>query len=138
MAQVLGQFVGLKEANAALKKLPDFAKVRVQAVNDKTAFRVSTIAKSKAPRRTGLLQLGIQWQSRPRSVTAVVGVPSGSGSPFYWKFLEYGTVKMPARPMFRPSADAVRDSHQSELIAVLARAADDTERAQGVVTGRFL
>ena len=142
MAQVLGQFVGLKEANAALKKLPEFAKVRAQTVQDVTAFRVAAIAKTKV-RRSALdkllhLQDAITWASRPRSVSSVVGVPSGQGSPFYWKFLEYGTVKMGARPMFRPAADAVRNQHQSDLMRVLEDAANQVERAQGAIGGRFL
>lgn len=133
------QLIGLREANAALKKLPQFAKDRAQKEMDTTAFHVSRRAQEKAPVRAvggGTLKRSIRWASRPRSVSAVVGVGPDA---WYWKFLEYGTVKMGARPFMRPAAESMDKDHESRLLRALERAADDVERAQGpVVSGRLV
>lgn len=121
--------VGLKEANAALKKLPQFAKDRAQKEMDTTAFQVSRSAQEKAPVRAiggGTLKRNIRWESRPRSVSAVVGVGFEA---WYWKFLEYGTVKMGARPFLRPAAEAMANDHESRLLRALGEAATDVERS---------
>lgn len=122
------ELVGLKEANAALKRLPEFAKGRAQKEMDVTAFNVARDAASRVRRRTGLLARSLQWQSRPRSVSAVVGTLAEA---FYWKFVEYGTVKMLARPFMRPAAEAQRADHDARLIRALNEAANDVERAAG-------
>jgi HK97 gp10 family phage protein len=100
------ELIGLREANAALRRLPAFAQVRAQAEMDVTAFQVANRARARAPEATGVLRRAIQWASRPRSVSAVVGVTTDSlfarFDAFYWKFVEYGTVKMPARPSCVP------------------------------------
>lgn len=117
--------IGMKEANAALKKLPKFARQRVQPVMTDTAQAVAEGAKSRVPVRTGMLKFNIGWESRPRTLSAVVGAQKQG---FYWKFLEYGTVTMEAKPSFRPAAEDVKDSHQDRLIEALSRAADDIAR----------
>lgn len=126
------EIIGLKEANAALRKLPEFAKVQAQQTMDVTAFQVAQQAAARAPVRTGLLKDSIQWRSRPRSLSAVVGVLARA---FYWKFLEYGTVKLSPRPFLRPAADAMRADHHARLLQALEKAATQVERSQGVVNG---
>lgn len=116
----------MKQANRALKMLPDKAKGEAQQAIDTTAFYVARGAIARAPQLTGLLQRSIAWQRRPRSVSAVVGVDNAEA--YYWKFLEYGTVKMSARPMFRPAAEAEREAHLSRLERALERAAAQIER----------
>ena len=124
---------GLAPANAALKRLPDFAKGEAQRVMNTSAFQVAAGAKARAKRRTGRLIGAIDWQARPRSVQAVVGVfPSA----YYWKFLEYGTVRMPAQPMFKPAALSIEADHHSRLERALEQAAD--RMAASAVGGRFL
>lgn len=120
-----------REANTALRRLPDFAKSGVQQVMDATAFQVQRRASELAPRKTGRLQLNVRWQSRPRSLRAVVGVDMQS---FYWKFVEYGTVHAEARPFMRPAAMSVEHEHQARLIKVLTSASD--QMASG--SSRFL
>ncbi len=127
------ELIGLAEANAALRRLPDYAKAEVQVVMDATAFQVMQGAASRAPvGETGRLKASITWQSRPRTVSSVVGIEKGFATyPYYWKFLEYGTVHMAARPMFRPAAMAVENDHQRRLEQALARAADRMEASAG-------
>lgn len=116
----------MAQANRALKMLPEAAKDAAQKVMDVTAFQVARLAASRARRRTGLLQGSIDWESRPRSTSAVVGVRNPLA--FYWKFLEYGTVKMPPSPMFRPAAESQRGEHAGRLEQALRKAERDLER----------
>jgi len=119
------EWIGLKEANRALKRLPEHAKLAAQQEMDVTAFQVWRGATIRAPFLTGLLKSKLGWESRPRSVSAVVGVAPGEA--FYWKFLEYGTEKMGARPFMRPAAESMRDDHDRRLIRALGKAADTVE-----------
>lgn len=143
MAEII-QVIGLKEANAALRHLPDFAQVKAQAVMDVSAFQVAEGARARVARRTGYLASQIAWEGRPASVSAVVGIMNaGAGRdspnpyPFYWKFLEYGTVNMAARPFMRPAAEAVEADHEARLVQALEQAAHQVEAAaaSGVGTG---
>jgi HK97 gp10 family phage protein len=121
------EVVGLKEANRALKRLPDVAKGEAQKVMDVTAFQVARTASSKAPRSAdgshkrpaGFLARSISWVSRPRSLSAVVAVAKAA---FYWKFIEYGTKHSAARPFLRPAADEMRNDHQKRMADALSRA----------------
>lgn len=132
MAATTSEFVGLKEANAALRRLPDFAKAEAQGVMDVTAFQVERGAAERAPEDTGRLKFSIKRQSRPKSVTAVVGIEKGAMTyPYWWKYIEYGTVKMTARPMFRPAAMAVESDHEARLARALDKAADAMARSAG-------
>lgn len=127
-----GEFIGLRESNAALRKLPYFAKANVQQAIDTTAFHVEQGAKQRVRRRTGFLLMRIKRQSRPRTVSAVVGVENEA---FYWKFLEYGTVKMGAFPFMRPAADAAKAGHEQRMNRALEESANQVERSAG---SRFL
>lgn len=122
---VVGEFIGLKEANAALRKLPEFARVEAQQTMDVTAFQVARLAAAKAPYKTGTLRDGITWASRPQSLSAVVG---RSAAAWYWRFVEFGTRFMAARPFMRPAADEMRPDHDRRLMQALERAATHVER----------
>lgn len=128
------EVVGLRQANAALRRLPEFVKADAQQVMDVTAFHVAREASAKAPRsvdgshghRPGFLASHVTWQRRPRSLSAVVGVLKEA---FYWKYVEYGTRKMSARPFLRPAADQNRTDHLNRMQAALERAATKVEQA---------
>lgn len=115
----------IQECNRALKRLPEFARDQSQQTIDTTAFQIARDASRRAPRRTGKLQNAITWKSRPRSTSAIVAVDSLA---FYWKYFEYGTVKMESRPMFRPAAEANAADHDRRMIAGLERALTRMER----------
>lgn len=123
---IKGQFIGLKEANRALRKLPEFARAEVQQTMDTTAFQVANGAKARAPRRTGALANAIGWKSRPRSLSAVVGINVAAAP--HWRFVEYGTVKMAAKPFLRPSALSMESNHAGRLGQALSKALTRTER----------
>jgi HK97 gp10 family phage protein len=127
------EVIGLKEANRALKRLPDVVKDKVQHVEDVTAFHVARDAALLAPRSAtgergnppGFLRSQIKWESRPRSLSAVVGIGFAA---FYWKFLEYGTRFVTARPFMRPSADVNRADHQRRMLEALGKSANQIAR----------
>lgn len=127
------QVIGLKEANRALRGLPDLAKGEAQQVMDVTAFQVARHATAAAPAPTAdsphheiALKDAITWARRRGS--AVVGVDSRA---YHWKYVEYGTVHMHPRPMFRPAAATEAPNHRSRLEAALTRAASRMAQAQG-------
>lgn len=111
--------VGLKEANRALKKLPAFARDEAQRTFDVTAFHFMRMAVAAAPRDTGELADSISWQSRPRSLSAVVLVKKTA---FHWKFQEFGTVHHGAQAFLRPTAVRLSPDHQQRLADGLTRA----------------
>lgn len=120
----------IKDCNRALKRLPEHARGEAQQTVDTTAFHISRGAEQRAPvgvraRRRVRLRGAITWKSRPRSVSAVVLVDAEA---FHWKFLEYGTVKMQARPMFRPAAEAMAADHDQRMAAGLQRALTKMEQ----------
>lgn len=128
-------FVGIKEANRALKRLPEFAREDVQPVMDVTAFNIARNAQARVNRRTGFLANRIRWTSRPRSMSAVVGVAPEA---YYWKFLEYGTVRMDAAPFMRPAAEAEQSTHGAAMVRALEKANARMERSAGSVTSGLL
>ncbi len=128
------QIVGLKEANAALRRLPEFARDDSQGEMDVTAFHVTREASAKAPRSAdgshghppGFMASSIAWESRPRSLSAVVGVRPAA---YYWRFVEFGTARVAPRPFLRPTVDSNREDHHSRLLKALERSAVKVERA---------
>lgn len=122
----------ITDADRALRRLPTLAKEAAQKVMDVTAFNVARGAQARAPVRTGALKRGIQWQSRPRMTRAVVGVVPTA---FHWRYLEYGTVKITARPFIRPAAEAEKSDHQSRMLRALDQAGHAMARS---AESRFL
>jgi HK97 gp10 family phage protein len=114
------------QVQRAMRKMPAQAKSGVQAVFDDTAQRVVTRAEDRVARRTGLLHASIGWRSRPRSLAAVVGIEGPDA--YYWKFIEYGTVKMSARPFMRPAAMAEEQGHRKRVYEALQDASEDMAR----------
>lgn len=120
--------VTLKQANKALRALPGLAKDELQKTFDTTAFQVSRRMASLAPvmaqpdkrRQPGQLRRAIGWKSRPGSLSAVVTINTAMA--YWWKFVEFGTVKMSAQPFARPSADAERSDHNARTTRALETA----------------
>jgi len=125
---------GLKELNDALKQLPErIARNALRGGVYAGAKVVQGEAKLKAPRYTGPVSQGhpppgtlqrsiimkqIPEQSSLYKQTFYVTVRQGkqyrnqgkkgnlSQDAFYWRFVEFGTAKMSARPFLRPAFEA--------------------------------
>lgn len=132
------ELVGLREANRALRSLPELVRNEVQTTMDTTAFHFARMASAAAPRKTGALASAIDWQSRPRSISAVVRVNTRIA--YYWKFQEYGTKNHGAHPFLRPTAIKMRGDHHQRLVAGLERAGARMARnaASSLATSRVL
>lgn len=125
------QVSGLKELNAALKQLPDnIAKNVLRGATSAGAAVIRKEARQRAPVYTGDVQGNHPppgtlkksvYQSQRRNLSSLVkqvfhvGVRTGKGlkdkagrsvDAYYWRFVEFGTSKMAARPFLRPAFEA--------------------------------
>jgi HK97 gp10 family phage protein len=65
-----------------------------------TTFAIHQRVQATIWRDSGLLASQVSW--RMRGLTGVIEI---SADGWYWHFLEYGTVRMAARPRIRPAAE---------------------------------
>lgn len=129
---------GFAELAARMRQLPDLlARKSLRAAVNAGATVIKKEAQQRAPKLTGALaknfyQKQIREQSTVLSQTFYVGVRSGlaryaktkankkagragqvykdSGATFYWRFIEFGTSKMPARPFLRPAFEMQKEN----------------------------
>lgn len=88
--------------------------------------------RESAPVRTGKLKRGVvaavaRRSDTPGEVTAGVKVSaprSEKDAPFYWRFIELGTVNMPPAPFIRPAWDARLSRIEGAVINKLAEGID--------------
>lgn len=45
--------------------------------------------------------------------------------PYYWRFLEFGTSKMPAKPFMRPAFEQTKEKAATEIITTLKRGIEE-------------
>lgn len=124
MADTTVQLTGFKELHDALLKLPDrVAKNALRSAVNAGASVIKKQVRQNAPTDTGLLKKNVyQKQIREASgqyqQTFAVGVRQGKARnkdgtkkelPYYWRFMEFGTSKMPARPFIRPAFESKKE-----------------------------
>ena len=127
---------GLTELQAALKALPQKLHKRVlnsalmtgaRLIGKEASLKAPVLQEPTPGRRPGTLRRNIRARPiRPEySASVMVGVRKLSGKqvmafkkanrrggaanpddPFYWRFVEFGTSKMAARPFLRPAFEA--------------------------------
>lgn len=102
---------GMEPLQAALRRAPELVKSLSADAIQRSSFAVASRAKALVPVQTGDLQRSIAPSRATRGgLNGGVGITDGSGSSgrspaVYWRFVEFGTVRMPAQPFFRPAAD---------------------------------
>lgn len=127
MAEVIVKVEGLEELKRQIEGLNEKFQRRVLDQGVSAAARIiRNAASSKAPKDTGLLKRAIrigkvrQLSFPGKSVYHVFISPKVKGTrqkkgksreiwAFYWRFLEFGTRKMAARPFLRPAFDENRE-----------------------------
>jgi HK97 gp10 family phage protein len=126
---------GLRQLDEELKKLPiELQKKELRSAVAKSSAILRNEIIAKAPVDTGRVKNNVyrfyaKKQSDSGKATYVVGIRNGKkrkyvnsgknrrigragktyeteGEAFYWRFTEFGTKKMPARPFVRPAFDA--------------------------------
>ena len=45
--------------------------------------------------------------------------------PYYWRFVEFGTSKMPAKPFLRPAFEQTKEKAATEIITTLKRGIEE-------------
>lgn len=138
MARRSHRITGDDEVKAMLDTVaPRQARNILRATVQAAASRIAKQAKAQAPEGpTRNLKKAIKAfreKSHPDRPTSTVRVASGA---FYWKFLEYGTTKMPERSFIRPAYDEYRANYTSifreefgkKFEASLARAAKQKQK----------
>lgn len=68
-----------------------------------TTWGIADKMRQRAPVRTGTLLTSIE--ARVPVLRGLNGSVEINGDAFYWRFIEYGTVNMSARPFIRPSGE---------------------------------
>jgi HK97 gp10 family phage protein len=148
---------GLKELQEALKALPaEIQKRPLRSAVSAGAKVIVDEAKRRAPQgETGNLRKALyRYRSRSQSGTGketfLVGVRKGKkqyadtaknrrlsrvgkkytveGEAFYWRFLEFGTSKMAARPFLRPAFESKKMEALDTIKKKLAEAIDRTAK----------
>ncbi|MCB1928285.1 MAG: HK97 gp10 family phage protein [Rhodocyclaceae bacterium] len=98
-----------------LKRLEQVAeKVAKKALSKATRKGGNVIRKAaiaNAPVDSGDLRkhIALRLKVKPGAIYCRVGVKGGAkkkdGTPYYWRFVEFGTVRQPAQPFMRPALD---------------------------------
>lgn len=124
---------GFDALQRALTRAPELVKALSGAAVQASAFSIAQRARSLVPVASGDLQASIEAAST--GTTGRVGVID-LGGPLgprrYWRYVEYGTVRRPARPFFRPAADEESDAFIGRMRAIGPRLERDLS------AGRFL
>jgi HK97 gp10 family phage protein len=123
------QIKGLPQLQRTAARLPGVAQEHAQATVASAVRAVEARARSLVRRDTGALQGAIH--GRVEGLRGGVGIAggmiNGRRPATYWRHVEFGTVRVPARPFLRPAAEA-------EVPVVEQRARDlgqQLERAWG-------
>ena len=109
MAGVTMKIEGMEALQRVLQTAPDLVRSKgVDAINV-TSFAIAQRAKSLVRVDSGDLQRSIEAKRTVTSLSGGIGI--NTKSTYYWWFLEFGTVKMAARPFVRPAAEAEQDAY---------------------------
>lgn len=125
---------GLSDMLEALRAFPP--KLRRKTLAASTIAAAKTIrdqARQNAPVDTGLLRKDIIYKriaercTPEREVYAVL-VRKSKGHAFYWRFIEFGTSKVPPRPFMRPAVLEKQEEAVEKFAEVLRAKVDGVAR----------
>lgn len=108
MAKVTVKLDGLEATLRAFQRAPDVARVHASSAVAASTFAVAQRARALVPVDTGRLKAAIETSRTVNGLTGNVGLSSREA--FYWRFVEFGTKHMAARPFFRPAAEQERNT----------------------------
>lgn len=121
---------GFVPLQRALLRAPDVVRVHASSAVAASTFAVAQRARSMVPVSSGTLKRAIATTRTVSGLTGNVGV--GDSQAFYWKYVEFGTRHMPARPFFRPAAEGEREAFTDRIRQIGPRLQRD------LTTGRNL
>ena len=136
---------GLEELRKALSELPkEMHRGPLRSAVSAAAAVVQKQARQSAQVDTGTLKRAI-YRTRSRAGSssvqemAIVGVRFGrqyrrrNQDAWYWRFLEFGTSKMPSKPFLRPAFESTK---QQQIEVLKTRLAKAIERAAAKLKGK--
>lgn len=122
------------ELTALEKRLQQVAekvgKKALRSAARKAMNEVRKEARDNAPQDSGLLDhnFGLLTRIKGADVVAKVGIRGGARenetTPYYWRFVEFGTQKSAARPFLRPALENNSQHVFDTLAAELKKALD--------------
>jgi HK97 gp10 family phage protein len=128
---------GIREADAAFKRLSSAMQERLNDANETTAQEIVRLAqgyiRSSPSIVTRALLNSIAWKNNRKKGVASAGVISGVASRRA-HFVEFGTRHMQAEPFMTPAKDAQKAPHLARVKADGRAACSDASH----VGGRFL
>lgn len=124
---------GLQQLHARFAKVPDIVRVELEKQIAKEADKIVAELKATAPHKSGDMRdsIGWTWGDAPKGslkIGRAFGKDYGKVSAtiyvgeFYARFLEFGTIKMPASPFFFPVYRASKGQIQTNLRNAVNRA----------------
>jgi len=119
MGSVTIKIEGMEALQRALRQAPDVVRARAADAIQASSFAVAQRARGKVPVDTGKLKAAIG--SLARGLNGRVGITDtdmARGPARYWRFVEFGTVRTPAQPFFRPAADEEATPYVNRLRAI--------------------
>lgn len=100
---------GMEALQRVLVSAPDVVRSKGVDVINVTSFAMAQRAKSLVAVNTGTLKSSIEAKRTVTSLSGGIGI--NTRETFYWRFLEFGTVHMSARPFIRPAAEAEQNAY---------------------------
>lgn len=91
---------GMGALQKALREAPAAIRAELESAVEQTAFAIAQRMRATVPRQTGLLVGQIDSFRKGLSGRVTIGVDG-----FYWHYLEYGTVRITAKPFIRPAVE---------------------------------
>lgn len=107
---------GFAPLQRALVAAPELARTHASSAVAASTFAVAQRARALVPVDSGDLQRSITTSNIVRGLTGRVGLNTPDTS--YWRYVEFGTRFMPARPFFRPAAEMERESFIQRMRAI--------------------
>jgi len=127
--------IGLDKLRAKFRALPGAVRDEIRAAMEAGAAEVVRMARSLCPVDRGDLRdsIGWTWGEAPAGSITLgqakgpgegerITIYAGDEKAFYARWVEFGTVKMPARPFFYPSWRALRKRVKGRHTRALTKA----------------
>jgi HK97 gp10 family phage protein len=110
MAKVTMELRGFEALRKATQAAPNLMKDAATDLVEKSAQATAQRMRANAPVKTGLLRRSIS--SVARGLEGGVTIAPAAA---YWRPVEYGSIKMPARPFVRSAAEVERPATDKRL-----------------------
>ena len=120
MARISMSLEGFEATQRALKTAPEMVSAQSAIAITASAEAIAARARDMVPFASGTLWSSIVVDRTYASVLQG-GVGISSKDAYYWRFVEFGTKYMPARPFFRPAAEAEQNTYVDRFRQIGAR-----------------